>query len=391
MNVRLLAGVILLASFAAGADAVSDTPTPRCSNAQFRIDTHFESGKLDKCKLRRDGTFEITLRPEDRKVIVEQPWFAFRISASAPGELRIRLRIPDGYARYWPKLSSDGTDWQRAPDNAVTIAASGKSMDIALPLQEGPLWIAAQELLPISWYEKWLAKLEKRDDLTVAVIGQSAEGRSIQLLKTANRPETVILLGRQHPAEIPGAMAMRDFVEVVLADTELARQFRQRFTLVIIPLLNPDGVANGHWRHNAGRTDLNRDWNQFSQPETRAVLRLLAGMDALQMRPRLMLDFHATRQTRSLLFYTQTADEVTDPPQFDQHWFDAVRERLPDFEFDHSPGPSDKNPNTKGYFYRRYGIPAFTYELADEVDRAELHATTPILAEEMMRTLLRTE
>jgi hypothetical protein len=380
----LLAGLALLATLAGAAgDAAS-----RCANAQFRIDTDFESGGFDKCKVRRDGIFEITIRPEDHKVVVEQPWFAFRVSVLQPGELKVQLRIPDGYARYWPKLSTNGTDWTRAAEAAVSIAASKKTMEIVLTLDDGPVWVAAQELLPTTWYDDWLAGLADREDLSVAVIGQSVEGRPIQLLKTGDRPETVILLGRQHPAEIPGAMAMRDFVEVLLADDELARQFRARFGVLIIPLLNPDGVANGHWRHNSGRTDLNRDWGKFTQPETQAVVKLLDGLDKLQLEPRLMLDFHATKFTKSLLFYTQTAEEITNPPRFDERWFAAVRARLPDFDFRQDPGPSDQNPNSKGYFYRRYAIPAFTYELGDEADRSELHRTTPVLAEEMMRALL---
>ena len=43
------------------------------------------------------------------------------------------------------------------------------------------------------------------------------------------------------------------------------------------------------------------------------------------------------------------------------------------------------------WFHRRYGIPAFTYELGDEADRQLLHETTPVFAEEMMRELLNAE
>jgi predicted deacylase len=182
---------------------------------------------------------------------------------------------------------------------------------------------------------------------------------------------------------------MRDFVDVLMADTELARQFRQRYSLLILPLLNPDGVANGHWRHNAAETDLNRDWGIFTQAETLAVERLLQGLEKRGTRPRLMLDFHATKFTDTAMFYTQAAGEKTDPENFDINWFANVRARLPGFDFKHDPRPSCINPNTKGYFYRNYGIPAFTYEIADEADRDTLHATTPVFAEEMMRELLR--
>ena len=183
---------------------------------------------------------------------------------------------------------------------------------------------------------------------------------------------------------------MRDFVAAVLGDSDLARQFRERFTLLVIPLLNPDGVANGHWRHNAGRTDLNRDWGPFTQPETQTVARLLAAVDEMGMQPRLMLDFHATRYTDSILFYTQIPADVTDPPDFANRWLNRVHERIPDYDFKNDPRPVSKQLNTKGYFFKRYGIPSFTYEMGDEADRDLLKQVTPVFAEEMMRTLLGT-
>jgi len=383
---------LLFTCFVFLASAVlAETGSPSCENAQFLIEADFESGNFAKCKFKSASSVEITIEPEDHKVVVEQPWFAFRITAREPGELRVRLRFPDAYARYWPKLSTDGNDWMRAPESSVDVSRSKKNMYVTISVGDSPVWVAAQELLPVSWYDDWLAELASHDDITMAVIGASIEGRSIHIAKTSNGPEAVIMLGRQHPAEIPGALAMRDFVDVLLADTNLARQFRGRFTMLIIPLMNPDGVANGHWRHNSGRTDLNRDWGIFKQPETQAVAKLLVAMEKLDMKPRLMLDFHATKFTETLMFYTQTAAEVTDPPEFAVNWFTAVRDRLPEFEFKHDPRPSSENPNTKGYFYRRYGIPAYTYELGDKADRNTLHATTPVFAEEMMRELLRAE
>ncbi len=47
----------------------------------------------------------------------------------------------------------------------------------------------------------------------------------------------------------------------------------EEHNFLILPLLNPDGMALGHWRHNLGSVDLNRDWGIFGQPETTAVTR----------------------------------------------------------------------------------------------------------------------
>ena len=38
---------------------------------------------------------------------------------------------------------------------------------------------------------------------------------------------------------------------------------------------NPDGVDSGYWRHNSNGVDLNRDWIEFTQPETKAIKQFL--------------------------------------------------------------------------------------------------------------------
>jgi hypothetical protein len=101
-----------------------------------------------------------------------------------------------------------------------------------------------------------------------------------------------------------------------------------------------------------------------------------------------MPDFHATKLTKTTLFYTQRSIDVTDPANFATDWLTRVRERLPDYKFKHDPRPTSKQPNTKGYFYKRYGIPSCTYEIGDEADRELVRKSTPIFAEEMMRVML---
>jgi len=375
--------VLLLGATAAAEDRY-------CKNNYFTIDARYEAGAFDKCKFESGNSVELTIRAEDYKVTVDQPWYSFRITSNQPRDINIRLRFPRAYARYWPKISVDGVNWSRAGEESVTVSKNEKNMYISLRTDATGVWVSAQELITQAYYDEWLQQLAAHDEVQTTVIGNSIEGRPINLAKTANTKEVVLLLGRQHPTEVPGALVMRDFIDVLLGDSDLATQFRERFTLLIIPLMNPDGVANGHWRHNSGRTDLNRDWGPFKQPETQAVARLMASVDELGMQPRLMLDFHATKFTDSILFYTQIAEDVTNPPDFANNWFNRVRTRIPDYEFKHDPRPVSKQANTKGYFFTRYGIPSFTYETGGEADREKLREVTPVFAEELMRALLGT-
>ncbi len=98
-----------------------------------------------------------------------------------------------------------------------------------------------------------------------------------------------------------------------------------------------------------------------------------------------MLDFHSTRLNT---FYTQLPSESNYAFDFATVWFDRTRERIPDFEFKHDARPKSGQANTKNYFFDTYGIPAITYELGDETDRQTIAKTSPVFADEMMRTLL---
>lgn len=359
-----------------------------CENEIALIDTHFEGGVFHRCVV-RDGNFVITIRPENNSVRVPMPWYAFRVSPKKPGVAVILMGFVGGDAdRFWPKVSADTTTWQRLPESIVAISDDASRLAMRIPLRETPLWVASQQLLTTAHYDGRARQLAAHPELTVRTLGASLQGRPMFVAETEARTDGVLLIGRQHPPEVTGALAMRSFVHTVLADTELARTFRGRFSLIVVPLVNPDGVAAGHWRHNAGKTDLNRDWGPFRQPETRHIRSLLEVIEERGVALRLMLDFHATQATENALFYTQRDEDGDGSAHaFAATWLDRVRDRLPGIEFDHRPSKSE-TANAKNYFYNRYGIPSITYESGDETDPAWIDRATPVFAEEMMSVLL---
>jgi predicted deacylase len=379
----------LLVSFLLCSAAAAQTSETFCENENVRIEFGFDGADLDACRFLSPGSVELTFRPEDVAVFDAFSWFAFRVEANDSSDIDITLRFPNSFARFWPKLSRDGKSWHRAADDDVELLDDGKNMRLRVRGGDSGLWVSAQELFTRAHYDQWLAELATHDGIETSVIGNSLQGRPIHLAKTQDKPEAVLFLGRQHPAEVPGAMAMREFMNVVLGDSALARSFRARFTLLIIPFLNPDGVANGNSRHNMGGIDLNRDWGPFSQPETRSVRSFLTVLEESDMKLRLMLDFHATKMSPTMLFYTQLPAEPTNPELFAENWLGAVRNRTATYEFVQDARLTSDQGNSKNYFFKTYGIPAITYEVGDTVDRHDIVKYSPIFAEEMMRELLR--
>ena len=141
-------------------------------------------------------------------------------------------------------------------------------------------------------------------------IGLSRLGRPIWKLDTGtddkDRRPTVILFTRQHPPEVTGFMAFQSFVERVFAEDALAEGFRQNHRIIIFPTVNPDGVDEGHWRHNAGGIDLNRDWGFYRQPEVRQIVTWLQE-HTTQQQVVWGMDFHSTQYD---VLYTHDPDKV---------------------------------------------------------------------------------
>lgn len=157
--------------------------------------------------------------------------------------------------------------------------------------------------------------------------------------------------------------------------------------MVVYPLLNPDGVDMGHWRHNAGGIDLNRDWAYYNQPETRQVADHLVNTVA-QAKARVILgiDFHSTQKD---VFYTLPDENSAETviPWFKKPWLAGIEANIDNFKLNESPDPIGQ-PVTKGWFFTQFKAEGVTYEVGDENDRAFIDLKARVAADQMMKVLL---
>ena len=176
---------------------------------------------------------------------------------------------------------------------------------------------------------------------------------------------------------------MEAFVEEILKDNNLAKAFRQRFRILVYPLINPDGVDLGHWRHNAGGIDLNRDWGKFRQVEPHVVAsHILKETRANKNEVLLGIDFHSTQED---VIYTHTSNRVSKIFPFKDLWLQAL--------IDEGYRPNEEaydlsSPMTKGWFYLEFDAEAIIYEVGDETDRTYLKEKSAFAAREMMKLLV---
>lgn len=183
---------------------------------------------------------------------------------------------------------------RKIAQNTVKISLRPVSFALAIAafvllMLASPAWSRQNE------YQKISASLRRLDSAPYAKveeIGKSAEGRPIYAIfltsseGPVDRMRLLVLCG-QHGNEPAAASAMIELAEEMANTTDPKRiEELKKAVTVIVPAVNPDGLIR-RTRHNANGIDLNRDWIIPTQPETRAVTRLIE-----RLRPHVILDEH---------------------------------------------------------------------------------------------------
>lgn len=177
----------------------------------------------------------------------------------------------------------------------------------ALPaLDAGELWrvwpaerfvaTAAPCLRPAELEAQLVELARRHPELALAEVGRSVEGRPIHLL-TLGRGETRLLLWSQmhgdEPSATPALLDLADYLLRHRDDLDVARLL-ERLTLLMVPMLNPDG-AEVYTRRNAQAIDVNRDALNLATPEGRLLKRLRD-----EHRPALGFNLHDQNRRRSV-------------------------------------------------------------------------------------------
>jgi hypothetical protein len=107
--------------------------------------------------------------------------------------------------------------------------------------------------------------------LLVEEVGRSVQGRPIQLLTVGRGPRRVLLWSQMHGDEPSATPALLDVAEYLLdRDDPVAKAILAETTLLMVPMLNPDG-AERYVRRNAQGIDINRDALRLTTPEGRLL------------------------------------------------------------------------------------------------------------------------
>jgi hypothetical protein len=385
-SVLLPAALSACATGPGGGAVPPDAAQAFCQAGDYRFHTDFATAALHGCASSETGP-ALTVAPEYAP-INPSPWYAWRVTGPRTSALTVTQRYLHGRHRYDPWVSEDGENWRRLPESRFEVGAAGE-LTLRLEVPRGGLYVAAQQPLDNADMDGWARSLAARHGLHSRRAAVSVGGRAVTAWwsDADQRRGLVVLVGRQHPPEVTGGLAYQDFVARLFADDDLARRFRAQWAIGLVPSVNPDGVARGHWRTNQRGVDLNRDWGPFTQPETRGVA---AWMKDLHERAplRLFLDFHSTW---SDVFYMPHPADDPVPSGFSGAWRQRLSERLgeamPGWSGQHNPGL----PTAKSWVRKAYGVVGMTYEVGDRTPRGQIRTTAVAAAEEMMKLMLAIE
>ena len=198
--------------------------------------------------------------------------------------------------------------------------------------------------------------------------------------------KVIIVIGRLHPPEVTGQFALQSFVESLCADTDSARLFRQNYTVFVVPMMNPDGVDNGHWRHNAGGIDLNRDWADFNQKETQIVRDCLRKkVNNADKKLYFGIDFHSTWDD---IFYTNSTEKPTNMDGLIKRWFTELEQTLPNYKVNSRNSKITPGVISKAFFNREFNAEALVYEVGDNTSREFTALKSRVAAEKLMSLAL---
>ena len=103
------------------------------------------------------------------------------------------------------------------------------------------------------------------------ILGLSVQARPIYKFQIGSGTTKILMWSQMHGNESTTTKGLVDFMNVLQSNSEIAKAILKEYTFCIIPMLNPDG-AFSYKRVNANEVDLNRDFQNLSQPESQILM-----------------------------------------------------------------------------------------------------------------------
>ncbi len=283
-------------------DSDSDADTEPSALA---VDADFDSGAIGAYRIEGD-TLSMALNAVTlvNTGDVYAYWVHFVLSGAQDRAVTVEIEGIAGHLFFGERpeenqlvYSCDGESWERLTEHAYRADNGGTySLTQVFPCDEPRI----ATFFPFTWGEMqaWVADVRQSELVEVSALGDSEQGREIQLLTITNPvlPEEgkaqIFIVGRQHAAETGGSHMLTAMVDFLISGEPAAQPLLDGLVWRIVPMLNPDGVYLGHSRSTSLLRDPNADWGSDESVEVVAVREQLLAL-AESGRVDMVLDWHS--------------------------------------------------------------------------------------------------
>ena len=348
----------------------------------------FKGARLNFFKKLNDSSALAIINPENTP-INKSAYYAFKLWSNNERYFYVEFKYPKGFKhRYIPKIKSNNKWKIIDPKN---IIQSDSNFTIKVKLNKSPIIVAAQEINSSEDVKNWYDSISRANENNIRKynFGKSKLGTNLTVLDIytgdKKNKDLVVLLTRQHPPELTGYYAFKKFLSTILNDRVLSNNFFKKYRILAFPMMNPDGVDLGHWRHNAGGIDLNRDWSKYNQIEVFNTVKLIGKtIKKDNCNLLLMIDFHSTNRD---VFYVNKDKNTSKLPNFIDMWIDGLEKNIPNYKANVTISENIDTPVSKGWALKRHKAVGITYEVGDETDINHINIVAAVAAEQMMKIL----
>lgn len=264
---RLVGPALLLAS------ASAETAEP------IVINKNFEGASLGRIEKLGDTQFRLHVEGQcdERGRNRQASWHYFRMEHVMGRDLT--LTFTDYVGEYndkpgacamkadtIPVYSYDGRTWRHFPSMDWDNAA--KEATLRIRPESDILWIAHIPPYTHGDLLRLLADVDRSPHARVEIIGKTVQGRDLPLVTVTDftvaddAKKMVWLQARQHAWEAGTSQVCEGAMRFATGDDAKAAELRRRVVFKFVPMMDPDGCANGGVRFNANGYDVNRHWSE---------------------------------------------------------------------------------------------------------------------------------
>lgn len=268
---------------------VATLPVDAAEPGVVTIHSDFPGGNVD-VKQNAGGTIQVA--PDLRG---DRPWFYWYFEARAEKAGRVTFTFPEkvigfkdgAIGNQGPAISTNlGEAWNWMGTDQVNGSAFFYDFDQGDRVRFAVTIPYVQKNL-----EQFLERNSGNPHLKTSVLTKSLKGRDVELLQIGEPGHgvlPVLITARHHAAETIASYVLEGFMQEAMSDSEVGKEFRSRYALFAVPLVDKDGVEQGDQGKNRQPHDHNRDYGENSiYPEIKAIKKLDSVHDF-----RLALDFH---------------------------------------------------------------------------------------------------